>query len=77
MTPNINPMNPNISFMANQIIGNIMGQNPMISTPYGMFQPQVMSMQPKIDPALKKVFVKNIPEDVPDSFMESILQVNY
>ena len=85
MTPGINQFTPNISLMANHIIGNIMGHNPMMSgtgiiqNPLmnpGMFQAQVMSMQPKIDSALKKIFVKNIPEDFPDTFMESILNVS-
>ena len=86
MTPTMNQFTPNISMMANQIIGNIMGHNPMITgaaiiqnplMKSGMFQaPVMMSMQPKIDPALKKIFVKNIPEDVPDTFMESILNVS-
>ncbi len=39
-----------------------------------------MSEAPKkvgdgVDPALKKVFLKCVPPEVPDSFMESILKV--
>jgi hypothetical protein len=39
-------------------------------------QPQ-KSAADNIDPALKKVFVKNVPAEVPDSFMELILKVKF
>jgi len=114
-------MAPNISLMANQIIGNMMHQNPMMmgAMPNSLMKPGLgfggpgpgmamnmaaaaaaASMQMGIgamqmnqmgmgqmgmstgiikpadrtDSTLKKVFVKNIPEDVPDSFMESLLR---
>jgi len=64
----------------------MMGGNQM---PQGMFpgmmqnvqQPNMgMPMQTEqpvevAEAALRKVFVKNIPEDVPDTFMESLLKV--
>jgi len=50
--------------MGNQ--GNLAVQN---QAPVQMEQPVEM-----IDPALRKVFVKNIPENTPDTFMESILK---
>ena len=51
--------------MANQ--GNVIQQNPV---PIQQEQPVEL-----VDPALRKVFVKNIPENTPDAFMESILKV--
>jgi len=50
--------------MANQ--GNVIQQNPV---PIQQEQPVEL-----VDPALRKVFVKNIPENTPDAFMESILK---
>ena len=44
--------------------------NPLLNP---LFPPT--GMKPEKSDALKKVFVKNIPNDVPDEFMESILRV--
>ena len=41
----------------------------------GMMGNPMMVSKPEKSDALKKVFVKNIPNDVPDEFMESILRV--
>lgn len=41
----------------------------------GMMMNPMMGAKPEKSDALKKVFVKNIPNDVPDEFMESILRV--
>ncbi len=54
--------------MMNQ--GNFIAQNPV---PIQQEQPVVEL----VDPALRKVFVKNIPENTPDTFMESILKVRH
>jgi len=41
----------------------------------GLITNPMMPLKPEKSDALKKVFVKNIPNDVPDEFMESILRV--
>lgn len=52
--------------------GGVAGMsNPLMGNP--MFPPG--NFKPEKSDALKKVFVKNIPNDVPDEFMESILRV--
>lgn len=40
----------------------------------GLITNPMMPLKPEKSDALKKVFVKNIPNDVPDEFMESILR---
>ena len=41
----------------------------------GLMNNPLIQAKPEKSDALKKVFVKNIPNDVPDEFMESILRV--
>lgn len=75
-----------LGMMPNPAMGNPMvpgmfsgmGQNVPPSMGQGQPAPVVIPTEPPvdlIDPALRKVFVKNISEDVPDTFMESILKV--
>lgn len=80
-TPLITP-NPTIPTMPNPILGGIFpglipGLIPGLVTPGVQTQQNPKSQQDNIDPALKKVFVKNIPPEVPDTFMESILKVRF
>ena len=58
--------------MAGVLVPNILKPSPTMFSGMGITN---LPIQQKIDPALKKIFVRNIPEDVPDSFMESLLKV--
>lgn len=68
--PNMFPiMPPNQGFPMMTAPGPGMGPNG------GMMANPLLPGKPEKSDALKKVFVKNIPNDVPDEFMESILKV--
>jgi hypothetical protein len=78
LTPLGGPLS-NMGMAANNHGGNLSGSG-MMSEGGGMMQsgpmliPQLPVPKEKSD-SLKKVFVKNIPEDVPDEFLESLFKV--
>lgn len=63
------PSSQGFPSILNPGVQNSMG-NPLLNP---LFPPT--GVKPEKSDALKKVFVKNIPNDVPDEFMESILRV--
>lgn len=73
---------PNIGLMGNPMMGGIFNPAMMGAGMANMGQPGFQmnaqkSAADNVDPALRKVFIKNVPPEIPDSFMETILKVRF